>query len=401
MPPNPAEVGARLVDDLTAHAVTVESGQQGYTADFIDSATFDTEDYQQTWLVNKVLVEGQPAVVGGSKKTLKTSLCLDLAISVSAGMREKFLDRFRVENPRRVGVISGESGEATIRETARRICHSKRLDLSRLNVFWSFMLPQVSREEHLDKLTDAITANGLEVVILDPLYLSLLAGNSTASAANVFDMGPLLSNLSTACLNAGATPILVHHTKKLGKGNQSRRPELEDLAFAGVQEFARQWILLGRREAYEPGSGEHKLWLGVGGSAGHSGSWAVDVNEGELNQNFSGRQWGVEVRTAGEEFSRADAERQDKKAEKDQTKRDSAILRMRAALESYPEGETYSVIRETAGLNGAQARPALVELENTGVVEKTTITKRAGNGTRESDAYRLVRTASEDEEDAA
>ena len=74
---------------------------------------------------------------------------------------------------------------------------------------------------------------------------------------------------------------------------------------------------------------------------------------------------------------------------------------MRAALESYPEGETYSVIRETAGLNGAQARPALVELENTGVVEKTTITKRAGNGTRESDAYRLARTASEDEEDAA
>ncbi len=401
MPPDLAEFGSRLVDDLTAHAVAVEPGQQGYTADFIDSATFDREDYQQTWLVSKVLVEGQPAVVGGSKKTLKTSICIDMAISLAAGTRERFLGKFDVENPRRVGVISGESGEATIRETARRICHSKRLDLSRLNVFWSFMLPQVSREEQLDKLTEAVTANGLEVVILDPLYLSLLAGNSTASAANMFDMGPLLSNLSNACLNAGATPILVHHTKKLGKGDRFRLPELEDLAFAGVQEFARQWILLGRREAYEPGSGEHKLWLGVGGSAGHSGSWAVDINEGELNQNFGGRKWDVDVRTAGEEFSRADAERQDKKAEKDQTKRDSAILRMRAALESYPEGETYSVIRETAGLNGAQARPALVELENTGVVEKTTITKRAGNGTRESDAYRLVRIASEDEEDAA
>jgi hypothetical protein len=391
MPPDLAEFGSRLVDDLTAHAVAVEPGQQGYTADFIDSATFDREDYQQTWLVSKVLVEGQPAVVGGSKKTLKTSICIDMAISLAAGTRERFLGKFDVENPRRVGVISGESGEATIRETARRICHSKRLDLSRLNVFWSFMLPQVSREEQLDKLTDAITANGLEVVILDPLYLSLLAGNSTASAANMFDMGPLLSNLSNACLNAGATPILVHHTKKLGKGDRFRLPELEDLAFAGVQEFARQWILLGRREAYEPGSGEHKLWLGVGGSAGHSGSWAVDINEGELNQNFGGRKWDVDVRTAGEEYSRADTERQESKAEKDQAQREQDIEKLRDALENYPDGETRNFLRDLTAIRGPRVLAALEHLVDAGEMEKTSITKRAGNGTRQHDAYRLVR----------
>ena len=391
MPPELAEHGSRLVDDLTAHAVAVEPGQQGYTADFIDSATFDREDYQQTWLVSKVLVEGQPAVVGGSKKTLKTSICIDMAISLAAGTRERFLGKFDVENPRRVGVISGESGEATIRETARRICHSKRLDLSRLNVFWSFMLPQVSREEQLDKLTDAITANGLEVVILDPLYLSLLAGNSTASAANMFDMGPLLSNLSNACLNAGATPILVHHTKKLGKGDRFRLPELEDLAFAGVQEFARQWILLGRREAYEPGSGEHKLWLGVGGSAGHSGSWAVDINEGELNQNFGGRKWDVDVRTAGEEYSRADTERQESKAEKDQAQREQDIEKLRDALENYPDGETRNFLRDLTAIRGPRVLAALEHLVDAGEMEKTSITKRAGNGTRQHDAYRLVR----------
>ena len=392
MPPDLAEFGSRLVDDLTAHAVAVDPGQQGYTADFIDSATFDTEDYQQTWLVSKVLVEGQPAVVGGSKKTLKTSICLDLAISLAAGTRERFLGKFDVENPRRVGVISGESGEATIRETARRICHSKRLDLSRLNVYWSFMLPQVSRDEHLDKLTDAITANGLQVVILDPLYLSLLAGNSTASATNLFDMGPLLFGLSSACLNAGATPILVHHTKKLGRGPERfRRPELEDLAFSGVQEFARQWILLGRREAYEPGSGEHKLWLGIGGSAGHSGSWAVDVNEGELNQNFGGRRWGVEVRTAGEEFSRADAERQDNKAEKDQAQREQDIEKLRDALENYPDGETRNFLRDLTGIRALRVLATLEHLVDAGEMEKTSITKPSGNGTRQYDAYRLVR----------
>jgi len=364
-----------LVDDLTAHAVAVEPGQQGYTGTFIDSATFDTEDFRQTWLISKVLVEGQPAVVGGSKKTLKTSICLDMAISLAAGMRERFLGRFRVENARRVGVISGESGEATIRETARRICKVKGLDLSRLNVFWSSTLPQVSREEQLDKLAEAITANGLEVVILDPLYLSLLAGNATASAANMFDMGPLLSNLSTACLNAGATPILVHHTKKLGKGDRFRLPELEDLAFAGVQEFARQWILLGRREAYEPGSGEHKLWLGVGGSAGHSGSWAVDVNEGELNQNFGGRKWDVDVRTAGEEFRAADEDRtadRERKAQETDERRETQML---LALRRYPSGETLSVLASSAGLSNANARSVLDRMCDSSLASRVEVVK--------------------------
>src|SRR5262249_4309628 len=93
------------------------------------------------------------------------------------------------------------------------------------------------------------------------------------------------------------TPLLVHHFKKNG-AEPTDLPELEELAYAGIQEFARQWILLKRRKRFEPGSGEHKLWLVVGGSAGHSGEWALDITEGTMGDDFLGRTGEVRVTTA-------------------------------------------------------------------------------------------------------
>jgi len=61
----------------------------------IDSQTCATTDYKQTWLVNGVLVAGQPALVGGPKKALKTSVMVDLAVSLGTGSR--FLGKFDVQ----------------------------------------------------------------------------------------------------------------------------------------------------------------------------------------------------------------------------------------------------------------------------------------------------------------
>jgi len=49
-------------------------------------------------------------------------------------------------------------------------------------------------------------------MVIDPIYLGLLAGMDASKAANLFAMGPILSDLSQACLTAGCTPILAHHT---------------------------------------------------------------------------------------------------------------------------------------------------------------------------------------------
>src|SRR5262249_21353099 len=156
--------------------------------------------------------------------------------------------------------------------------------------------PQLADLAQLGALRAGLERGKVEVVIIDPLYLSLLAGgDGSARAENLYETGPLLLRVAQACLSAAATPILLHHTKQAA-GREGERLEVTDLAFSGVAEFARQWLLVSRREPYEPGSGRHRLWLAIGGSAGHGGLWGMDVEEGQLSEDFSGRKWDVTVR---------------------------------------------------------------------------------------------------------
>ena len=92
----------------------------------------------------------------------------------------------------------------------------------------------------------------------------LLAGDETALPA-------IARRLEE--LPAGACAIvLLHHTSRGANRQRNFAPAtLEDLAYSGVSEFSRQWLLLSRRSEYVPGTGRHELWFSVGGSAGHSG----------------------------------------------------------------------------------------------------------------------------------
>ncbi|MBV8075629.1 MAG: AAA family ATPase [Planctomycetaceae bacterium] len=268
-------------------------------------ADMEAADLSVRWLVEKILVSSQPCIVGAPKKSMKTSVMIDLSVSLASGT--PFLGQFVVPHPVRVLLLSGESGEWAIRETYRRVCAAKGIKPRDLegNLLFEFQLPKLSVASHRAELTQLVTEWGIDVVIIDPIYLCLISGmpGQRLDTANLFDMGPMLQHAVAACLPA--TCLLVHHAKKnmLGAdGGFSRygQPELDDLAMAGFQEFARQWILLKRSERYEPGSGLHKLWLSIGGSVGHSGEWEIEIDEGMLQEDFTGRKWNVTVKLASE-----------------------------------------------------------------------------------------------------
>jgi hypothetical protein len=382
------EAGDRLREQLLAAAREAKPEPAGrYEWEPVDSATFDGNNYRPEWLVRRLIVRGQPIIGAGPKKSLKTTIVIDLAISLASGT--PFLGYFEVYRPVRVAVLSGESGEFTLQETARRICAARNLRLADLGdmLTWQFSLPQLANQGHMAALRAGLERDGIEFVIIDPAYLAMLAGVAPGAikAENLFDMGPLLLKVTRACLDAGATPCLIHHTRKRKPGDAYDTLDLDDMSFSGFAEFARQWLLVSRREPYEPGTGQHKLWLSAGGSAGQGGLWSLDINEGVIGEDFSGRTWAVDVQTAGEERATVKAgkeqERKSKSLEQDEAD-DRAFMAALDRLDPKREAVALKPIRVEARLSEPRAGRARDRLKRAGLIEEIAVQVIAGNGAK-------------------
>jgi hypothetical protein len=371
----------QLVKEAATEACGKEIGYRRYTC-----RELDNEDFVITFLVAWILVSGQPCIVAGGKKTLKTNLLIALAIALATA--EPFLGKFKVDRAVRVMMMSGESGMATIQETARRIAKSMDLELSAIgNLIFSPDLPRIGNLLHHDALEKMLRADEIEVLILDPVYLCL---NTDGNESSLFAMGDLLREVSELCQKCGVTLILAHHTKKT-VNDPFAPPELEHIAWSGFAEFARQWILIGRREPYEPGTGEHRLWMNVGGSAGHSSCWALDVSEGAFDGGKTPRHWAVELMRAEEARQDADSRKEMAKVvkanEKHNAKIEAGMKRLIQAAVKYPNGETKSVLFDTVGMDGALGNLALAAAIEAGAIVPCEIMK--GNQKTPREGYKL------------
>lgn len=350
----------------------------------ISCAELDAGTYDLEYLIDGALVAGQPCVLAGGKKCLKTSLLIDLGISLAMGGH--FLGLLKVNRACRVGIMTGESGLATIQETARRIAAAAGYRLGDVaGLVFSEDLPQFGSIAHQEALGRFIMADELEVIAVDPAYMCI----PDCDHSSIFSVGPVLRGVSDVCRANGSLLLIAHHAKKT-KTDPFSPPELEDISWAGFQEFARQWLLVGRRELYQPGTGEHRLWLSAGGSAGHSGLWAVDVAEG-TRATEGGRFWQVGVMPANEA-------REDATARQEEARRQRAEERAAAALDSdrrelvkvlarMKTPQTKSDLRTLAAVgHGQRFDKAFASLVSDGTVEPTEIMK--GNN-RTWEAWKL------------
>lgn len=364
------------IADFTAKALRTSRVGIAEPFPMISSAEFNETDYPVSYLVENTLVAGEPMIIGGPSKCMKTSVMIDFALSLGTGTY--FMNKFAVPKSVNVGVFSAESGAAAIKALAKRICFAKSRTLAMAKVWWFFKAPKLGLAEDLDALVATIRKLSLEVVVVDPLYLSLLAGVENVSASNVYEMGVLFSKLTEAIRTTSATPVLVHHFKKSNRQNGYPPPELDSLTMSGVVEFMRQWILIDRRAAYEPGSGRHDLWMATGGSNGHGGLFALDIDEGTFAE---GRRWDVSIQKASEAQAERDKDRESAKDAMSEERRKKVL----EALAGFPDGESKKVLRLAAGLNPDNFDAAIYPLIREGVVEVIELKKRNGS----CDGYKL------------
>jgi replicative DNA helicase len=356
---------------------------------------FEQAHFEHEWLLDGFLLKGQPAMVAGPAKSLKTSLVAEMAVCMGLGTTRLF-NHFQIAQPRRrVGFISGESGEATVQDTLRRICASKGRTIGSSNVWVCFRIPTVQTE--LGALTAMIRANHWDVVILDPLYLSLLAGEHDADAASkLTTMGPLLDTLCKTCLGLGCTPVLVHHsTKYLGgrRGAERFEPmELTDIHGAGTSEYMRQWALVSRREPFEDGSSVERVWLRVGGSGFEARLWALDVDQGRFcPATVTRERWHITVHTAEQARDQATRRRDQRHDARSVAADMDAELRLLEAMRRHPEGEMETTLKRSAAIGkNRNVLHILDRLVAEHRVERSEKVRQVGSCRRPVLVYRLV-----------
>lgn len=341
---------------------------------------FDEADFSIEYIVNKILVSGQPAVIGGPSKALKTSVGLDLAISLASG--SNFLGQYEVTEPQRVLFLSAESGMAAIRCTARRICKSRGLRLSELPISFGDWVPFAKDKLQLAGLRYHLNRHQPQVAFIDPVY-QVLDGEDQASVGK---MGQQLALVCDQVREFMATPVLIHHATRTSTRVINRQPlEISDLTGAGVAEYFRQWILINRREQWTAGNA-HELWLSSGGSAGHASQWALSIDE--RREDDRPTDWVVELLDSQEvERKKVDAadDAKERKARATVEKHCQAVKK--AWRGRGKETLTRNAIASASGLNDANCSKALGHLIVIGEVEfiEGSVQKRNGS----FDGYRL------------
>ncbi|MEM9753918.1 MAG: AAA family ATPase [Planctomycetota bacterium] len=334
--------------------------------------------------------------MAGPHKSLKTSTLIDAAISLATA--RPWLGRLHVPEAARVLVMSGESGMATIQETAKRIAAAKGFDLAQITgLVWSPDVPRFGNAAHGDALRKMLVDDEIEVVFIDPAYLAMPG----ADAGNLMVQGAMLRAFAEVCADVGATLAIAHHTKRNTLTPKNEPIELSDIAWAGFAEFARQWWLLNRRERYAEGTGLHKLWLSLGGSAGHSSLWAVDASEG-VRGDDGGRHWEVTTENGWALMERERTEersaKSDERERRAQERRDKDCTAAWTALAEHPDGATVAQIGHEIGINNGRARAALDSLVAGELAELVEVTR--GNG-QKYPGYRRPEPATEGASDAA
>jgi hypothetical protein len=162
------------------------------------------------WLIEPLWAAAGVGVLGGSPKSGKTWLGLELAVAVASAT--PCLDRFPVRTPGAVLVYLAEDALHVVRDRLAALAAHRRLPLERLDlhVITAASL-RLDDPADLRRLDETIAALRPRLLLLDP-FVRLHKSDEN----NAQEVAAILDRLRTLQRTFEVAIVLVHHTRKNG-----------------------------------------------------------------------------------------------------------------------------------------------------------------------------------------
>ncbi len=168
----------------------------------------ETPVQQQSWLIERLWTHQAVGIIGGSPKSGKTWLALEMAVSVASG--SPCLDTFSVFSAGPVLLYAAEDSATALRTRVETLAQLHKVDINRLDVhIITVDSLRLDRPDHQDRLESTLHVYKPVLLVLDPLVRVHAIDENVAGQVSM-----LLGYLRSLQRKTGAAIALTHHIRK-------------------------------------------------------------------------------------------------------------------------------------------------------------------------------------------
>ena len=176
----------------------------------LPAAQLDSVPPEAQWLIDQLWSEAGVGLIGGSPKSGKSWLGLEMATAVATGT--SCLGRFRVRSPGPALIYLAEDALPNVRDRLAALCQHRGTDLEALQVH-VITVPTLRLDVEADFRRLVVTVERLRprLLVLDPLVRLHRANENDAG-----EIAAILGRLRALQRKHNVAIALVHHARKQG-----------------------------------------------------------------------------------------------------------------------------------------------------------------------------------------
>lgn len=174
----------------------------------VRASELETPVRQQSWLIERLWTHQAVGIIGGSPKSGKTWLALEMAVSVASG--SSCLETFPVSTPGPVLLYAAEDSAAALRARIETLARLHNVSFEQLDVhIITVDSLRLDRPDHQARLETTLQIYRPALLVIDPLVRVHAIDENVAG-----QIAALLGYLRSLQRNTGAAIALIHHIRK-------------------------------------------------------------------------------------------------------------------------------------------------------------------------------------------